>query len=100
MEFELLDENKNIVYVDLKTNEDGKIEISNLVPGTYYLKETKTIDGYELYDQLIRVDTKLNQEVTVTVNNRKEDVPEIETKDQTSKEVKSMKVKKLPVTGM
>lgn len=100
VEFELLDENKNIVYVDLKTNEDGKIEISNLVPGTYYLKETKTIDGYELYDQLIRVDTKLNQEVTVTVNNRKEDVPEIETKDQTSKEVKSMEVKKLPVTGM
>ena len=100
VEFELLDENKNIVYTDLKTNEDGKIEISNLVPGTYYLKETKTIDGYELYDQLIRVDTKLNQEVTVTVNNRKEDVPKIETKEQTSKEVKSLEVKKLPVTGM
>ncbi len=100
VEFELLDENKNIVYTDLKTNEDGKIEISNLVPGTYYLKETKTIDGYELYDQLIRVDTKLNQEVTVTVNNRKEDVPEIETKEQTSKEIKSLEVKKLPVTGM
>lgn len=56
--------------------------------------------GYELYDQLIRVDLNLNQEVTVTVNNRKEDVPEIETKEQTSKEVKNLDVKKLPVTGM
>ena len=100
VEFELLDENKNTVYADLKTNEDGKIEISNLVPGTYFLKETKTRDGYELYNQLIRVDTKLNQEITVTVNNRKEDVPEIETKEQTSKEVKNLEVKKLPVTGM
>ena len=100
VEFELLDENKNTVYTDLKTNEEGKIEISNLVPGTYYLKETKTIDGYELYEQLIRVDTKLNQEVTVTVNNTKEDEPEIETSDKTTKEVKSLEVKKLPVTGM
>ena len=100
VEFQILDENKNVVYTDLKTNEDGKIEINNLVPGTYYLQETKTIDGYELYDQLIRVDLNLNQEVTVTVNNRKEDVPEIETKEQTSKEVKSLSVKKLPVAGM
>ena len=100
VEFQILDENKNVVYTDLKTNEDGKIEINNLVPGTYYLQETKTIDGYELYDQLIRVDLNLNQEVTVTVNNRKEDVPEIETKEQTSKEVKNLDVKKLPVTGM
>lgn len=100
VEFQILDENKNVVYTDLKTNENGQIEINNLVPGTYYLQETKTIDGYELYDQLIRVDLNLNQEVTVTVNNRKEDVPEIETKEQTSKEVKNLDVKKLPVTGM
>ena len=99
VEFELLDENKNVVYSNLKTNEEGKLEIPNLVPGTYYLKETKTIDGYELYDQLIKVDVSLNQEVTVTVNNRKEDVPEIE-KAETNKEVKSLEVKKLPVTGM
>ena len=99
VEFELLDENKNVVYSNLKTNEEGKLEIPNLVPGTYYLRETKTIDGYELYDQLIKVDVSLNQEVTVTVNNRKEDVPEIE-KTETSKEVKSLEVKKLPVTGM
>ena len=100
VEFQLLDENKNIVYTDLKTNEEGKIEISNLVPGTYYLKETKTIDDYELYEQLIKIDLTLNQEVTVTVNNRKEDVPQFETKEQSSKEVKNLEIKKLPVTGM
>ena len=105
VEFELLDENKNVVYSDLKTDEKGKIEIENLLPGTYYLKETKTVEGYDLYEQLIRVDFKLNQEITVTVNNTKEDVPTIETKENTSKEVNSVeltneKVKKLPVTGM
>ena len=105
VEFELLDENKNVVYSDLKTDKKGKIEIENLLPGTYYLKETKTVEGYDLYEQLIRVDFKLNQEITVTVNNTKEEVPTIETKENTSKEVNSVeltneKVKKLPVTGM
>lgn len=100
VEFELLDENKNPVYTNLITDEEGKFEINNLIPGTYYLKETKTLDGYEIYEQLIKVDFILNQEVTVTINNRKEDIPEIETKQQTSKEVKSLEVKKLPVTGM
>ena len=99
VEFALLDENENYMYTNLKTNEEGKVEIPNLVPGIYYLKETNTIDGYEIYDQLIKVEVSLNQEVTVTVNNRKEDVPQIET-IQNSKEVKSLEVKKLPVTGM
>ena len=100
VEFELLDENKKTVYTNLKTDENGKFEISNLVPGTYYLKETKTVDGYEVYEQLVKIDLKLNQEVTVTINNRKEDVPKIETKEQTSKEVRNVEIKKLPLTGM
>ncbi len=100
VEFELLNENEEVVYTDLKTDEEGKIEIPNLVPGTYYLRETKTIDGYELYDQLIKIDIKLNEEVTVTVNNNKEEIPEIETIEEKSKEVSSLEVKKLPVTGM
>lgn len=100
VEFELLNENEEVVYTDLKTDEEGKIEIPNLVPGTYYLRETKTIDGYELYDQLIKIDIKLNEEVTVTVNNNKEEIPEIETIEGKSKEVSSLEVKKLPVTGM
>ena len=95
VEFQLLNENKEPIYVDLKTNEEGKIVINNLVPGTYYIKETKTIDGYEIYDELIEVKVQMNQEMTVTINNKKQEKPKIETKEYGYKEVK-----KLPVTGM
>lgn len=95
VEFELLDENKQTVYTNLKTNEEGKIVIENLVPGNYYLKETKTIDGYEIYDQPINMEIELNQEITITVNNKKEEKPQIETTKKANKELK-----KLPVTGM
>lgn len=94
VEFELLDENKQTVYTGLKTNEEGKIVIENLVPGIYYVQETKTIDGYELYELPIKVDLDFNQEVSVTVNNSKKDEHTVETVTKTSKEVK-----KLPVTG-
>ena len=69
--------------------------IENLVPNTYYLKEIKAIDGYEIYDQLIKVDIDLNQEITVEVSNKKEEVAKIENIQKISREVK-----KLPVTGM
>lgn len=95
VEFELLDENKQVVYSDLKTNEEGKIFIGNLIPGNYYIRETKTIDGYEIYDQPIKVGIELNQEITVTINNNKEEKPKIDTVKKANKELK-----KLPVTGM
>ncbi len=79
VEFELIDSNKNTVYSDLRTNESGKIQIKNLIPGTYYLRETNTKDGYLKYDELIKIEVKLNEKVTVTVNNKKEDKPIIET---------------------
>ena len=96
----MLDKDKNVVYSDLKTDENGKIVIENLIPGEYYIKETKTIEGYKKYEQLIKVDAELNQEVTVTVNNSKEEQPKIETKTEKNKSVASKTVKKLPVTGM
>lgn len=95
VEFELLDENREILYTDLKTDKEGKIVVENLVPGIYYIEETKTIDGYQRYEQPIKVEIKLNQEITVTVNNLKEEIPQIDTKTKTSKEVK-----RLPITGM
>ena len=95
VEFELLNENRETVYADLKTNEEGKIFVENLVPGIYYIEETKTIDGYQRYNQPIKVEIELNQEITVTVNNLKEKIPQIDTKTKTTKEVK-----RLPVTGM
>jgi len=100
VEFELLDENKQTIYTDLKTDKDGKIVIENLLPGVYYLKETNSTDGYEAYPELIEIKLELNQEMTVTVNNKKEEKPEVETKKTADKEVKTKEVKKLPVAGM
>ena len=100
VEFELLDKDKNVVYSDLKTDENGRIEIDNLIPGEYYIRETKEAEGYQRYEQLINVKADLNQEVTVTVNNTKEEKPQIETKTQNSKSISNKVVKKLPVTGM
>ena len=96
VEFEILDENKNIVYQNLKTDEEGKIEIENVVPGKYYLRETKSIDGYEKYNELIEFNLELNEQITIEVNNNKEDLPEV-TIDKVNKE---KQVKRLPVTGM
>ena len=95
VEFELLDENNQIIYTDLKTNKEGKIVIENLIPGNYYIKETRTIDGYEIYEQPIKVSIELNQEITLTINNNKEEKPQINTTKKANKEIK-----KLPVTGM
>lgn len=97
VEFQILDENKNAIYTNLETDENGRIEVDNLIPGKYYIKETRTISGYEIYEDLIEVDISLNEEMTVTVNNNKEEKPEIE-KTTDSKEVSNKRI--LPVTGM
>lgn len=95
VEFELLDEKENVIYTGLKTDENGKIRVENILPGIYYLKEINAIDGYTKYEQLIKIEVELNQEVTVTVNNKKEEMPKVKTKN-----IKNQEVKKLPVTGM
>ena len=56
VEFELLDENKNVVYNGLKTDKDGKINIENIIPGRYYIRETNTKDGYLRFEDLIKID--------------------------------------------
>ncbi len=117
VEFELLDENKNVIYNDLKTNNNGEIQVNNLIPGIYYLRETNTKDGYSKYEELIKISIKLNEQVVVTVNNKKEDKPTIETsekklevnqeivKEKNEKQTNIIQenikqVKTLPVTGM
>lgn len=101
VEFQLLDKNKNVVYSNLKTNKEGKFEINHLIPGKYYLKETRAKEGYEAYPELVEVQVNLHQQYKVTVNNNPEEKPKIEIdKTEKSKEVTSSTVKKLPVTGM
>lgn len=106
--FQLLNQNKEVIYSNLKTNEEGKIIIENLLPGKYYIQEMETLEGYEVYDKLIEVDLKLNEETKITVNNLKNnEVVEVE-KPKTELEVEQIKsekkiereVIKLPKTGM
>ena len=106
VEFQLLNSNKEIIYANLVTDENGEILIDHLLPGTYYLKETNPLDGYIENEELIKVDVGYNETVTVKVNNLQEDEPEEETPPEKEisnsvieKEEKK-KIKKLPVTGM
>lgn len=100
--FKLLDENRKIIYSEIITDENGIIEIKNLLPGKYYLKEVQAPSGYLAYEKEINLSLKLNETVEITVENFRE--PEEEEKDvpeEISKlEVGEKKeVKKLPRTG-
>lgn len=73
VEFELLDENKDVIYTGLTTDKDGQITIENLLPGTYYIRETRTLEGYEIYNKLIEIKLDLNEKATVNVINSEEE---------------------------
>lgn len=115
VEFNILDENKEIIYSNLKTNSKGEILLENFLPGKYYLQETNSKDGYLLDERLIEFNIKLNEELNITIDNLFEKIPEIEkTEDEitetiinkvpeieiTKNEIIETLIKKLPVTGM
>lgn len=96
--FNLLDENKQILYSELTTNEQGIIEIKNLLPGNYYLEEVEAPKGYYGYEDLIQIEVKLNEKTIVKVDNYKE--PEEKPSDDPQQENEiSVGEKKLPKTG-
>lgn len=108
VEFELLDKDQNKIYTEITTNKDGMAIIDNLLPGIYYIRETRTLEGYQLYSKLIKVELELNEETTVNVINSEEE-PEIykeekKTELAVKEEQSGIKVKetvqKLPKTGM
>lgn len=88
VEFQILNSNKEVIYQSLKTNARGEIILKEITPGTYYLRETKTLEGYVLYDEDIKIEVDLNEQVNITVNNTKEKNIEI------SKEVTNIEVSK------
>ena len=116
VKFNLLDQNKDVVMENLVTDENGEITLENMLPGMYYICEIETLDGYNLYTDLIDVDLDLNEEFEVTVNNTTREITEI---DKTFENVevipqytetvynvenratilKENNIKKLPVTG-
>ncbi len=97
--FNILDEDKNIVYTDVITNEEGVAIIENIMPGKYYIQEIKSPDGYTIYDELIEIDVELNQKYVVNVGDYKE--PENEEKEVEDKNATVIGQKEvyLPRTG-
>lgn len=116
VKFNLLDSNKCVIKENLVTDENGCIYIEKLIPGKYYIQEIETLDGYNLYQDFIEVNIKLNEEVQVIVNNTIKstskitdvnDVIEITPQytetlynvDNNITKLNTKEVKKLPVTG-
>lgn len=96
--FNLLDKNKQILYSELTTNDQGVIEVKHLLPGIYYLEEIKAPDGYYGYEDLIQIEVKLNQKTVVKVDNYKEQEEKPSEDPQEETEI-SVGEKKLPKTG-
>ena len=103
--FEILNENKKVIRVS-ETNENGQIILSQLMPGTYYIREVKAPDGYEINSELQQIEIKMNEQIKIEIGNSKitiiekteiEEPPIEEPKIETPSVIE---VPKLPVTGM
>lgn len=77
VKFNILDENKNILYENKITNENGEIVLEKMLPGKYYISEIETLDRYNLYTNLIEINLDFNEEFEVVVNNTIKDKTEI-----------------------
>ncbi|MGN4616259.1 SpaA isopeptide-forming pilin-related protein, partial [Bacillus cereus group sp. MYBK71-2] len=69
--FNLLDQNGKVLKTDLKTNNEGKIIVENLRPGTYKFVETTAPKHYDLDKKPIVVTVEKSQKgiATVTMKN-------------------------------
>lgn len=70
-EFNILNSNKKIVYSNLITDINGRVTLSGVAPGKYFLQELRATDGYVKLENLVEFDMELNKEITLTVNNNK-----------------------------
>ncbi len=80
VKFNLLDENKNIMIENLVTNENGEIVLNNMLPGKYYISEIETLEGYNLYTDLIEANLDFNEEFQIIVNNSIKEITQIDKK--------------------
>ncbi|MFE7914694.1 SpaA isopeptide-forming pilin-related protein, partial [Bacillus mobilis] len=69
--FNLLDQNGKVLKTDLKTNNEGKIVVENLRPGTYQFVETTAPKHYDLDKKPMVVTVEKSQKniATVTMKN-------------------------------
>ena len=100
VEFNIIDENGEIKYSKVKTNEKGEIIIDGILPGKYFIEEVSTKQGYIKLNNKVEFDIDLNEEVEVTITNEKEKEPKKEKKESQKEKTYTEKNYKLPVTGM
>lgn len=86
VKFNLLNSSNDVVNQDLITNENGEIILEYLIPGTYYLQETETLENYNLKEDTIEINLKLNEECKIIVDNTKKEIPKIEEIEEERKE--------------
>ena len=77
----LLDSNKNKIST-LTTDEQGKIFIEHLLPGTYYIEQISTEDGYITYRKLVELNMEYNKVVDLNINNSRENIQNIFNKEE------------------
>ncbi|MFP7479764.1 SpaA isopeptide-forming pilin-related protein [Terribacillus saccharophilus] len=65
--YDLQDANSEIVKENLVTNEEGRIVVEDLAPGTYYFVETKAPEHYQLDDTPIEVKVEKGQQEAAVV---------------------------------
>ena len=95
VEFNIYDSNKNLIYSNLKTNSNGEVEITNFLPGKYYIQEASAKDGYILNNQLIEFNISFNQRLTITVNNLFKTAPKNDTEEkETTETIEQIEIKK------
>lgn len=104
VKFKITNEKGEIIYKDIKTNQNGEIIIEGVLPGKYYLEEVESIEGYQKIENKIEFDMDLNEEVKISVENEKVEKPKEEKpkEEKTKEEIpkKEIEIEKLPVTGM
>ena len=105
--FEFLNENQKVIRV-AETDFNGQIIYEKLIPGTYYIREIKAPEGYNIDMELKEIKIEMNEEKVIEIENGKIIV---NTQVEQPKEEKTIvevpvvekqivEVPRLPVTGM
>ncbi len=69
--FNIYDENKKLVYKDIKSDENGIITLKKMLPGKYYIKEVRAPEGYKLDEKMKPFTVGYNESIIVTITNSK-----------------------------
>lgn len=78
VKFDFSNSEEQKLFTDLVTDQDGKIIIENLLPGKYYIKETESLEGYELNTEVYEIEINYGEQKEIVITNKKIVPPEPE----------------------